>query len=90
MVIRKRHPELELSDAEFERLLDLLDVLDEVQLLRLQCKVGVLLGNSEPGPPPVAEGASARARSGSGTYARTDPGDAELDFSWDDETDPGV
>lgn len=47
----RRRSDLELSEQEFERLLSLCDVLDEVQLLRLQCKVGSLIGD-----PPVGEG----------------------------------
>lgn len=44
MVVRKRS-DLELGEAEFGQLLALIDVLDEVQLLRLQCKISSLIGD---------------------------------------------
>lgn len=53
MRVRKRS-DVELGEHDFERLLDLVDVLDEVQLLRLQCKISSLIGD-----PPESQEATA-------------------------------
>lgn len=52
MSARKRS-DLELPEDEFARLLQLCDVLDEVQLLRLQCKVSSLIGDPPESTGPV-------------------------------------
>lgn len=96
MGVRKK-ADLELSDREFERLLALVDLLDEVQLLRLQCKVAALIGD----PPQWTVGGWAPERKTdppptglSGVYAPPappPPADTyeELDFEWEDEPDDG-
>lgn len=43
-----RYPQVELSEEEFVKLLTLVDALDHVQLLRLQCLVGVRISDTTP------------------------------------------
>jgi hypothetical protein len=52
----RKYPQVDLSSAEFEKLLALVDALDPIQLLRLQCKVNSLIGDpEEDGPTAVRQ-----------------------------------
>lgn len=91
MVVRKR-PDLELNDREFDRLLALVEILDEVQLLRLQCRVALFIGD-----PPQWMAESSPARVGDtlpppsglgGPYdvpSKSSDMYEELTVSWEDE-----
>jgi len=97
---KKPQHHLELNAHEFERLLDLVDILDEVQLLRLQCKVAAMIGDppqwGEPASPKPAPPAPAERRTGPpppglhGPYAPPEDEYEELDISWEDEEGDGV
>lgn len=47
-MVHSRYPQVEMSEEEFAKLLDLVDALDHVQLLRLQCRVDALMRDSTP------------------------------------------
>jgi hypothetical protein len=85
-----KYPQVDMSDREFERLLDLVDALDPVQLLRLQCKVSALIGDPPAPasgwspeqdtlrPPPPAIGPFADDEITAVTYE-------DIEIKWDDE-----
>jgi len=59
-----------MSEREFERMLELVDALDPIQLLRLQCKVSALIGD----PPTGVLGP------GEGTIPPPPPGGSEGEY----------
>jgi hypothetical protein len=69
MVVRKRS-DLELSEDDFVQMLALLDVLDEMQLLRLQCKISSLIGDPLPEGEGKAGDTEPPPRGLGGPYAR--------------------
>jgi hypothetical protein len=99
MGARKRQ-DLELNEREFARLLELVDLLDEVQLLRLQCKVGALLGDQaqEPSgrsdrdtvPPPMGLGGHYTRAVEAAPVGVPADGYEELRIDWEHEPDDGV
>lgn len=78
-----------MSGEEFERLLGLIDALDSIQLLRLQCKVSSLIGDppgSDAGWRP--EGDTLPPPSGLHGHYAADETTAiyeDIEIKWDDE-----
>jgi len=77
MVRHMGYPDVEMSEREFEHMLDLVDALDPIQLLRLQCKVQATQGDQ-----PVSREAD--------TIPPPPSVESELEDTWPGGLGPGV